>query len=473
MIEWEPFLTMGYQLFGGIMLMAFGKDIYRAVFGLGEQSIHDKCVHRLLQGDTGTGKTTLLYNLIIKETKTHGGAFISTHGVKSLLSYFAPDQVPRVRVISPGRQRPVGINLLHRYQQKAESEAVRELERSTIADQVVSLFAKINSKSWGEVMEELVRQSILAILEAQDAGAEWLQQATLWDVYRFMYDGGFREETLDLVETTVIKDTFAQFNEASMQAAIRRMRRMLASSVLVATLSQPNGLDLKEIVDNGEILVVDVDQDEIGHETAQFIAEVIMSKFYLVAQTRKDSDFTKAFFLYYDEFQTYCNRSIAQYVSECRKRRMPITLANQYSDQLTDYMQRAVELCNTHYYFRLTLNDAKRATQAFPESEGQKFRLADLLWLGSKGPRKETGKFNFQRFNQLPDYRVIYREKRGRKHIYGVRRTRPMPRRYNLADEIWALNDTGPTRAEIIQAVEKQRRKVASWTNEPSVSFDF
>lgn len=441
--------TIGYLLFGSIVTSAFRKDISMAVRRLswGGQSLKDLRSHRYIRGTIGSGKSTLLYNLFLKECLKYGAAIISTHGLKDLLPYI--QQPERVHLISPATERPCGINLLERYTND-------ETERLLIADQVVGLLSKLDEQAWGANIEELVYNATLAILEAQDTCQDY-QGATLYNVYEFLQNERYREEVLFHIKTSTVIDAFVNFRPTSMESAVRRMRRLIGNPLLIAALAHPEPINLQELIKNEEILVADLG-NELGPLTASLIAEVLMSKLFLISTTRSNKD--RHFFCYFDEFQTYSNRYVNKFVEEGRKRNMPIVLAHQRAGQLTKDQQEAVALCGSWYIFRVTPDDARQLARAYPEKQ-----------------------YKWQRFTQLPLYRVIYKEQLGRSIAYGVRNTKTLPFKAKKEQEIWAANSQGPTREEIVKLVAeraKVKREVRVWQKEGSLSqleikpsFDF
>lgn len=441
--------TVGYILFGSIVTSAFRKEINMTVrrWKFGGPSQRDLCCHRYIRGTIGAGKSTLLYNLFLQESKQHGAAIISTHGLQDLLPYI--QQPERVHLISPLSARPRGINVLERYTND-------ETERLLIADQVVSILSKLDEQAWGANIEELIYNATLAILEAQDTCPDY-KGATLYHVYELLQNELYRESVLRHIKTSTVLDAFTSFRPVSMEAAVRRMRRLIGNPLLIAALAHPDGINLQEVIDKGEILVADLG-NELGPVTASLIAEVLMSKLFLISTTRSTKD--SYFHCYFDEFQTYSNRHINKFVEEGRKRNMPIVLAHQRAGQLSKDQQEAVALCGSWYIFRVTPDDARQLARAYPEK-----------------------KFTWQRFTQLPLYKVIYREQLGRSIAYGIRQTKTLPWKVNREQEVWEKNSQGPTREEIVQAVEekvKVKQEVRVWqkneSHSPSEikpSFDF
>jgi hypothetical protein len=103
-------------------------------------------------------------------------------------------------------------------------------------------------------------------------------------------------------------------------------------------------LDLEDIMNNGKILILNLSQGKLGEDNAALLGAMIITQIQLAAMNRsfiKEED-RKDFFLYVDEFQNFATNSFVKILSEARKYRLCLTLANQYIEQLDEEVQRAI-----------------------------------------------------------------------------------------------------------------------------------
>lgn len=406
----------------GVAGIMYGLNVWAE--RISHQTDEDQSAGLYVCGVPGTGKTTALYNrFIFKTLHGDGGLYVSTHGAWDLLNFIHPTNVKRAWVISPSKRRGIGINLMQRY---TDTPA----ERILIADHVTSLFKRLYERSWGDNIEDLIYGACVAVLEASE---DFSEQATIYDVYRFLQNPLEQAHVLKRVRNQVIRDAFENPVESSLLAAVRKLRRPLANESILAVLADPQGLSLKDVMERREILVADLDQGEIGEGTARFIAEVLMSRMQNLSLARPVSKDQPLFHCVFDEFQTYANSSIASMIEENRKRRVPTVLAHQRSGQLSQNLQDAVKLCGSWWLFRLTPEDARSLVKAFPDT---------VEW---------------QELALLPNYQAVVKQQEGGYPRFRRWNMPPEPKRWGCHKAIWERS-AGRPYEEIIEQVVKGPR---------------
>ena len=320
----------------------FGTTDYRDVkveFGIKRR---DRVRHFYLLGKTGTGKSTLFKNMFISDVLAGDGAcFVDPHGdtVEELLSYIPPNRVNDVVYFNPTDvDHPVGFNLL---------ELKDKSQRDLIADGVVEVFKKQFGDSWGPRLQYILTNTVATVMEAQGT--------TLLAVIRMLTDKNYRKFILKQVNDPILykfwNEEFAQMaeNNRLLAEAIspiqNKVGRFISSAVTRNIIGQVKStIDLREIMDNKKILLVNLAQGRLGEETASLLGGMIITRLQATAMERVDipEEQRTDFYLYVDEFQNFATESFAKILSEARKYKLNLTMTNQYIDQLPITVRQAI-----------------------------------------------------------------------------------------------------------------------------------
>ena len=320
----------------------FGETDYRGSkieFGLKRG---DRRRHFYLLGKTGAGKSTLFKNMFISDVLAGDGAcLVDPHGdvVEELLDFIPPNRMEDVVYLNPTDvSNPIGFNLL---------ELKDKSQRDLIADGVVEVFKKEFGNSWGPRLQYILTNTIATCLEAQGT--------TLLAVPRMLTDKNYRKFILKQVDDPILlkfwTDEFAQMAQnprllAEAVAPIQnKVGRFISSAVTRNIVGQVKStIDLRDIMDNRKILLVNLAQGRLGEETASLLGGMIITRLQATAMERVDipEDERKDFFLYVDEFQNFATDSFAKILSEARKYRLNLTMTNQYIDQLPLTVRQAI-----------------------------------------------------------------------------------------------------------------------------------
>lgn len=320
----------------------FGETDYRDTkveFGLKRG---DRVRHFYLLGKTGTGKSTLFKNMFISDVLAGDGAcFVDPHGdtVEQLLDYIPPNRIEDVVYFNPTDvAHPIGFNLL---------ELKDKSQRDLIADGVVEVFKKQFGDSWGPRLQYILTNTIATALEAQGT--------TLLAVIRLLMDQNYRKFILKQVDDPILykfwTEEFAQMAQnskllsESVSPIQNKVGRFISSAVTRNIIGQVKStIDLREIMDNQKILLVNLAQGRLGEETASLLGGMIITRLQATAMERVDvpEEERKDFFLYVDEFQNFATESFAKILSEARKYKLNLTMTNQYIDQLPLTVRQAI-----------------------------------------------------------------------------------------------------------------------------------
>lgn len=323
--------------------------------------------HLHLIGATGTGKSTLLFNLIRQDIEQgQGVAVLDPHGdlIDRVLGVIPDYRQEDVIVFDPSDPEfTVGFNLL-----SAHSEA----EKALLASDLVSVFER-HSTSWGDQMNSVLRNAVMAFLESSRGG-------TLLDLRRFLLEPDFRAEFLSTVEDTEVlyywQKAFPQLSGTkSLGPILTRLDTFLSPKPIRHALTlQEARLDFARVMDSGKIFLAKLPQGLIGRENSFLLGSLLVGKFQQLAMARQSlpEHQRRPFHLVIDEFHQFMTPSMAEILNGARKYRVGLTLAHQELRQLaTDKEVESALLANagTRVVFRVGDADAKHLSEGFAHFE--------------------------------------------------------------------------------------------------------
>jgi len=300
----------------------------------------DRRRHMYLIGKTGTGKSTLIANMAIDDMKKkHGLAVIDPHGDLSeiLLDYIPSHRINDVCYLDPSdKENPFAINILE----------VNDLTQAELVTSgIISIFYKIYSFSWGPRLEHILRNTLLTL--AQTPGS------TLVDIPKILTNRDFRHQVVQKLNDPVLSNfwqsEFEKMPDRLQQEAIspilNKVGQFVSSPSIRAIIGQPKStIDLEKIMNEGKILILNLSQGRLGEDNAALLGAMIISKIQLAAMNRVNipESQRKDFYLYVDEFQNFATSSFVKILSEARKYRLNLCLANQYMAQIDLPVQKAI-----------------------------------------------------------------------------------------------------------------------------------
>ena len=336
----EP--PMNLPVLGGENVNVFAETDYRGErlqFGLKRS---DRSRHFYVLGKTGVGKSTVFKNMILSDILAGDGVcYVDPHGqdVEDILNYIPEHRINDVVYFNPADvNNPVGFNLL-----QLNDPAQRDL----IADGVVEVFKKQFGDSWGPRLQYIMQNAVATCLEAQGV--------TLLAVTRVLTDKNFRKFILKQVDDPILKK-FWEEEFAAMSSNSRlvteavapiqnKVGRFIATAVIRNIIGQVKStIDLREIMDNRKILLINLAQGKIGEENCALLGGMLITRLQSTAMERVDVPFEERrdFFLYVDEFQNFATESFAKVLSEARKFKLNLTMTNQYIEQLPINVRNAI-----------------------------------------------------------------------------------------------------------------------------------
>ena len=322
-------------------LTVFGQTNFRNLvqkFGIKRQ---DRRLHMYIIGKTGTGKSTLMENMIIDDiNEGRGMAVVDPHGslIEHVLEFIPENRVQDVIYFNPAdHEHPVGFNLL---------ENVDPEQKNIVASGVVGIMEKIFGEvSWGPRLEYILRNVILALLE--------YPSSTFMGIMRILTDNAYRRMVLNEVKDPVIRDFFInefekyepKFRTEAIAPIQNKVGQFLSASTIRNIVGQPKStIDIRQIMDEGKILLADLSIGKIGEDNSALLGAMLITKIQLAAMGRVNvaEDMRRDFYLYVDEFQNFATESFATILSEARKYRLNLAMANQYTAQMPESVASAV-----------------------------------------------------------------------------------------------------------------------------------
>ncbi|MBR3322961.1 type IV secretion system DNA-binding domain-containing protein [Candidatus Saccharibacteria bacterium] len=361
-------------------ISAFGLTDFRGIkhqFGMYRK---DRSRHVYIIGQTGSGKSGLLTLFALSDIyHNQGYCIIDPHGDLAMdnLKFIPESRIKDVVYFNPAdTQYPMAFNPLEVYD---------PARKPNISSEVIGVLKRMFGDSWGPRLEHILRYTLLALLDRP--------QATLLDISRMLTDKEFRKETLEYCKDVTVlqfwKQEFGSWGDKQVNESIapvlNKVGAFTANPIIRNIIGQPkSSFDVRKIMDEGKILVVNLSKGLIGEDNAAILGSFLVTKVQLAAMSRSDIpnvEDRRPFYLYVDEFQNFATDSFAVILSEARKYGLNLTVANQYTSQMTESVRDAVfGNVGTTISFRVSADDAPILAKQFEPT----FEAQDLLNLNNR-----------------------------------------------------------------------------------------
>ncbi len=343
--------------------------------------LSDRRRHFYILGKSGTGKSTLIAKMAIDDlNKNRGMAVIDPHG--DLIEGILLDHIPENRIqdvvyLDPSQiNNPFHINPL---------EVLKPEYKDLTVSNIMSIFTKLWANVWSARMEYILRNTLATLVEVPGT--------TFLDIPRLLTDNKFRANLLaqiDPVENRVIHDfwlaEYNQYNDKFRNEAIapilNKVGQFIASPKIRSVIGNPKStINIENLMNTGKIVLLNLSQGKVGEENAALLGAMFITQFQLAAMNRINipENQRRDFFLYVDEFQNFATTSFIKILSEARKYRLDLILANQYTAQLPEEIQKAIfGNVGTIAAFIMGADDAGTLSKEF----GEIYTTDDLVNLG-------------------------------------------------------------------------------------------
>ncbi|OGH38937.1 MAG: hypothetical protein A2905_05725 [Candidatus Levybacteria bacterium RIFCSPLOWO2_01_FULL_36_10] len=354
-----------------------GKSVYRSI----TKPIHiqqdDRRRHMYIIGKTGTGKSEFLKDMILQDIKNgEGVCFIDPHDtIDKILPLIPPERAEDVILFDPSdTERPMSLNML-----EAHTEEQKHLIVASIIGLMYKLFDPHQTGIIGPRFEHAVRNAMLTVMSEEGN--------TFVEVMRALTDPTFVQELLPKVQDPIIRrywtDQIAQtsdFHKSEvLDYIVSKFGRFVTNKMMRNIIGQSkSSFNLREVMDQGKILLISLAKGKIGEENSSFLGLILVPKILVAAMSRQDipEDKRRDFYLYVDEFQNFATPDFAQILSEARKYRLNLTVANQFTGQMEEEIKNAVfGNVGTIISFRVGVTDANYLQHEFQPTFGE----ADLI----------------------------------------------------------------------------------------------
>jgi len=309
--------------------------------------------HVYIIGGTGNGKTTMMLYSIIQDIKAGKGlAVIDPHGdlAKTILEHIPEDRIKDVIYFDPDDvDYPIAVNLLELPEGLAGSELDKEKDR--ITESVISVFRKIFSKddSGGHRIEYVLRNSIQTAL--------MFPNPTIFTVFELLTNTDYRKKIISKLPNGTLKNFWknelgsaGNMQRVKMSAGITaKIGRFEFSTSTKRVMDNPkSSIDFDDILNSNKILICNFSKGRLGEDTSALFGTTILAKLQIAVNRRDKIDENKRipFYLYVDEFQNFATTSFVQMLSEARKYKLYLIMAEQSTSQQEEQRMVNIILAN-------------------------------------------------------------------------------------------------------------------------------
>jgi len=338
----------------------------------------DRRRHMYIIGKTGTGKSQFLEELAMQDIQAgRGVAVIDPHGdlIDGILPRVPPDRAEDVVYFDPSdTERPMGLNMLEAYTEEQKHYVV-----TSIVGLMYKLYDPMKTGIIGPRFEHAIRNAMLTVMSEPGN--------TFVEVVRALTDSSFVQELLPKVQDPIVRrywtDQIAQtadFHKSEvLDYIVSKFGRFVTNKLMRNIIGQSeSSFDFRKIMDEGKVLLINLSKGKIGEENSSFLGLILVPKILIAAMSRQEmaEEERRDFYLYVDEFQNFATPDFAQILSEARKYRLNLIVANQFIGQMEEEVKNAVfGNVGTLIAFRVGVTDANYLQHEFQPT----FTEVDLI----------------------------------------------------------------------------------------------
>ncbi len=334
----------------------------------------DRMRHVYIIGKTGTGKSELLKDMILQDIREGKGlCFMDPHGdaIEDLLKLIPPERAEDVIYFNPSDvERPMGFNLL-----EANTEDEKHFAATAVINMMYKLFDPYKTGIVGPRFEHAVRNAMLTAMSEPGS--------TFVEIMRILTDAKFVQELLPKVTDPIIRrywtDQIAQTSDFHKSEVLdyitSKFGRFVTNKLIRNIIGQSqSSFNLREVMDSGKILLVNLAKGSLGEENSNFLGLILVPRILMAAMSRVNTPMEnrRDFYLYVDEFQNFATPDFAVILSEARKYRLGLCVANQFIGQVEEEVKNAVfGNVGTIVSFRVGVTDANYLAHEFAPTFGE------------------------------------------------------------------------------------------------------
>ncbi|MEY3783871.1 MAG: hypothetical protein RLZZ230_193 [Candidatus Parcubacteria bacterium] len=332
----------------------------------------DRMRHFYVIGQTGTGKSVFLKNLIIQDIQNGDGVcMIDPHGtdIQDVLGAIPPERQKDVIYFDPSQMdRVIGLNML-------EYDYTKPEQKTFVVNELLSIFQKLygaNPESMGPMFEQYFRNATMLVMDDPSTGN------TLMDIGHVMADAKFRQLKLERAKNPVVVQFWREIAmKAGGESSLENVVPYIVSKIDPLTANdyirpiigqQKSAFNFRQIMDERKILLVNLSKGRLGEINANLLGMIFVGKILMAALSRVDDPTMSfpPFYLHIDEFQNVSTNSISSILSEARKYKLGLSVAHQFIAQLDQGIKDAVfGNVGSIAAFRVGNEDAKFLEQQF------------------------------------------------------------------------------------------------------------
>jgi hypothetical protein len=329
----------------------------------------DRRRHMYVIGKTGTGKSQLLEELVMQDIENGKGcAVIDPHGdlISGILTRMPPKRAEDVIYFDPSdSERPMGFNML-----EAHTEQQRHFVATSIVGLMYKLFDPMKTGIIGPRFEHAIRNAMLTVMQA-------IPNGTFIEVVQVLQRPDFVQELLPRVSDPIVRrywtDQIAQtadFHKSEvLDYIVSKFGRFVTNRLMRNMIGQSqSSFDFRKAMDEGKIVLINLAKGKLGEENSNFLGLILVPRILIAAMSRTEvtEEERRDFYLYVDEFQNFATPDFAQILSEARKYRLNLIVANQFIGQMEEEVKNAVfGNVGTLVSFRIGVTDANYLQHEF------------------------------------------------------------------------------------------------------------
>ena len=318
-------------------------------------SVPDARHHIHLLGETGTGKSTLIANLVLQDVAAHRGAVVvDPKGdlVEAIIQRLPEGAEQRTCLIDPTDPSvAVGLNVL-------EGE-----DPELVVDHTASLFKRIYEHHWGPRSDDILRAACLTLTH--------IPGATLAEVPLLLTSREWRRAIRYRLKDAVLGNFWDQFeNRPEAQRAqdiaplMNKLRAFLMRGPIRTILGQARPKQsFEQLLERGGLILVRIPKGQIGEDTSRLLGGLVIARIWQACMARSGliEDERHDVALYVDEMHNYLTlpKSFEDLLAEARGYRMALVLAHQHLGQLNREVRDALDAnARTKIVFACSPGDA-------------------------------------------------------------------------------------------------------------------